>query len=147
MTLNQLLVIKISLYIVSYMNAWYARVSLISPPISDIPYEKTPIRYDPDIQYLEPCYKWKQFSSIPLNKAALISSTQLEQRRKYVSTSERSVATQFIWGVDDDFEPMMVLPLHCHWCSVSGVPPFHTSMGFWRGPIPRFEILIWSWSS
>jgi len=42
MTLNQLLIINISLYIVSDMNAWYARVSPISPPISDIRYEKTP---------------------------------------------------------------------------------------------------------
>jgi len=37
MALNQLLVINISLYIVSDMNARYARVS----PISDIRYEKT----------------------------------------------------------------------------------------------------------
>jgi len=36
MTLNQLLVINISLYIVSDMNARYARVSPISPPISDM---------------------------------------------------------------------------------------------------------------
>ena len=36
MALNQLLVIIISLYIVSDMNARYARVSSISPPISDI---------------------------------------------------------------------------------------------------------------
>jgi len=40
MTLNQLLVINISLYIVSDMNARYARVSPISTPISDIQYEK-----------------------------------------------------------------------------------------------------------
>jgi len=40
MTLNQLLVINISLYIASNMNARYARVSSISPPISDIRYEK-----------------------------------------------------------------------------------------------------------
>jgi len=38
MTLNQLLVINISLYIVSNMNARYVRVS----PISDIRYEKHP---------------------------------------------------------------------------------------------------------
>jgi len=42
MTLNQLLVISISLYIVSDMNARYARVSLISPPISNIRYENPP---------------------------------------------------------------------------------------------------------
>ena len=42
MTLNQLLVINISLYIVSNMNARYARVSPISPSISDIRYEKPP---------------------------------------------------------------------------------------------------------
>jgi len=40
MTLNQLLIINILLYIVFDMNAPYARVSLISPPISDIQYEK-----------------------------------------------------------------------------------------------------------
>ena len=38
------------------MNARYARVSPISPPISDIRYEKPPIRYDSDIRYLEPWY-------------------------------------------------------------------------------------------
>jgi len=42
MTLNQPLVINVSLYIVSDMNARYACVSLISPPISDIRYEKVP---------------------------------------------------------------------------------------------------------
>jgi len=42
LTLNQLLVINISLYIVSEMNARYARVSPTSPPISDIRYEKPP---------------------------------------------------------------------------------------------------------
>ena len=42
MTLNQLLVINISLYIVPDMNVRYARVSPISPMISDIRYEKTP---------------------------------------------------------------------------------------------------------
>ena len=59
MILNQLLVINISLYIVSDMNARYARISQISPQISDIRYPKwkTPIRYDPDIQYLEPWFK------------------------------------------------------------------------------------------
>jgi len=36
MTLNQLLVINISLYIMSDMNVRYARVSPISPPISDM---------------------------------------------------------------------------------------------------------------
>ena len=41
MTLNQLLITDISLYIVSDINARYARVSPISPPISDIRYEKT----------------------------------------------------------------------------------------------------------
>ena len=51
MTLNQLLVINISFYIVSDMNVRYAHVSPISPPIFDM---KTPIRYDPDIRYLEP---------------------------------------------------------------------------------------------
>jgi len=48
MTLNQFLVINVSLYIVSDMNARYAHVS----PISDI--RKIPIRYDPNIQYLKP---------------------------------------------------------------------------------------------
>jgi len=38
MTLNQLLVINISLYMVFDMNARYARIS----PISDIRYEKPP---------------------------------------------------------------------------------------------------------
>ena len=42
MTLNQLLVINNSSYIVSNMNARYARVSLISLQISDIRYEKHP---------------------------------------------------------------------------------------------------------
>jgi len=42
MTLNQFLVINISLYIVSEMNAQYARVSPTSPPISNIRYEKHP---------------------------------------------------------------------------------------------------------
>ena len=42
MTLNQLFIINISLYVVSDMNAQYARVSPISLPISDIRYKKTP---------------------------------------------------------------------------------------------------------
>jgi len=42
MTLNQLFVINISLYIVFDMNARYARVSPISPPIFDTRYEKPP---------------------------------------------------------------------------------------------------------
>jgi len=42
MTLNQLLVINISLYIVSDINGCYARISPISLPISDIRYEKPP---------------------------------------------------------------------------------------------------------
>jgi len=42
MTLNQFLVINISLYIESDMNARYARVAPLSPPISDIWYEKPP---------------------------------------------------------------------------------------------------------
>jgi len=52
MTLNQLLVINISLYIASDMNAWYACVSPISPRY---PIWKTLIWYDPDIRYLKPC--------------------------------------------------------------------------------------------
>jgi len=40
MTLNQLLLINISLDIESDMNARYVRVSPISPPISNIRYEK-----------------------------------------------------------------------------------------------------------
>jgi len=51
MTLNQLLIINISLYIVSDMNTRYVRVFPISPPIFDM---KIPIRYDLDIRYLEP---------------------------------------------------------------------------------------------
>jgi len=42
MTLNQLLFINILLYIVFDMNARYARVSPISPLISNIRYEKPP---------------------------------------------------------------------------------------------------------
>jgi len=52
MTLNQFLVSNILLYIVSDMNARmraYPRY-----PISDM---KTPIRYDPDIRYFEPCFQ------------------------------------------------------------------------------------------
>jgi len=42
MTLNQLLVINILLYIVFDVNDRYVRVSPKSPPISDIRYEKPP---------------------------------------------------------------------------------------------------------
>jgi len=42
MTLNQLLIINISLHIVFNMNARHAHVSPLSLPISDIRYEKPP---------------------------------------------------------------------------------------------------------
>ena len=58
MTLNQLLVINILLYIMSDMNARYARVSLISPLISDIRYEKTPSGTIP-ISDIEPCLSFQ----------------------------------------------------------------------------------------
>jgi len=52
MTLNQLLVINISLYIMSDMYARYARVSPISPPDIRYPIWKTHIWYNSDIRYL-----------------------------------------------------------------------------------------------
>ena len=56
MTLNQILIINISLYIVWYEHSICARIPNISPDIR-YPVWKALIRYDPDIQYLEPCYK------------------------------------------------------------------------------------------
>jgi len=51
MTLNQFLVINISLYIVSNMNADMCAYPRYLPRY---PIRKTLIRYDPDIRYLEP---------------------------------------------------------------------------------------------
>ena len=61
MTLNQLLVVNISLYLMFDMNARYARVS----PISDM---KNPHRYDPDIRYLEPYLQSENLSNHLLQK-------------------------------------------------------------------------------
>ena len=56
MTLNQLLVIIISLYNVRYEHLICARIPDISPDIR-YPIWKTLIRYNPDIRYLEPWLK------------------------------------------------------------------------------------------
>ena len=72
MTLNQLLVINISLYIVSNMNARYARVSLILSRflIFDM---KTPIRYESDIRYLEPWWEYMSLRKFSLYQFVGIS--------------------------------------------------------------------------
>jgi len=72
MTLNQLLVINISLYIVSDMNARYARVSPISPPISDMK-KPHPIRSRyPIFRTLVEYYPNFKLSFLPRTKEMLL---------------------------------------------------------------------------